>query len=84
MFTGIIQSKGSIKEIISSREGARLKINTNALDLSDSKVGDSIAVDGVCLTVTQLSGDGLQQTSLTKHSLVQLFQGSKQGARSKP
>ena len=58
MFTGIIQSKGNIKEILSSREGARLKINTNALDLSDSKVGDSIAVDGVCLTVTQLSGDG--------------------------
>ena len=57
MFTGIIQSKGSIKEIFSSSDGARLKINANALDLSDSKVGDSIAVDGVCLTVTQLSGD---------------------------
>ena len=56
MFTGIIQSKGNIKDIISSREGARLKINTNALDLSNSKIGDSIAVDGVCLTVTQLSG----------------------------
>jgi len=54
MFTGIIQSKGSIKEI-SSSDGARLKINTNALDLSDSKVGDSIAVDGVCLTATELS-----------------------------
>ena len=54
MFTGIIQSKGSIKEIFSSSDGARLKINTNALDLSDSKVGDSIAVDGVCLTVTEL------------------------------
>ena len=57
MFTGIIQSKGSIKEIFSSSEGARLKINANSLDLSDSKVGDSIAVDGVCLTLTQLSGD---------------------------
>ena len=55
MFTGIIQSKGSIKEIFSSSDGARLKINTNALDLSDSKVGDSIAVDGVCLTATELS-----------------------------
>ena len=54
MFTGIIQSKGSIKEIFSSSDGARLKINTNALDLSDTKVGDSIAVDGVCLTVTEL------------------------------
>ena len=55
MFTGIIQSKGSIKETFSSSDGARLKINTNALDLSDSKVGDSIAVDGVCLTATELS-----------------------------
>ena len=55
MFTGIIQSKGSIKEIFSSSDGAHLKINTNALDLSDSKVGDSIAVDGVCLTATELS-----------------------------
>ena len=55
MFTGIIQSKGSIKEIFSSNDGARLKINANTLDLSDSKVGDSIAVDGVCLTVTELT-----------------------------
>lgn len=55
MFTGIIQSKGSIKEIFSSSDGARLKINTNALDLSDTNVGDSIAVDGVCLTITELT-----------------------------
>ena len=55
MFTGIIQAKGSIQEIISSKEGAHLKINSNTLNLSDSKIGDSIAVDGVCLTVTELS-----------------------------
>jgi len=57
MFTGIIQAKGSIQEIISSKEGAHLKINSNTLNLSDSKIGDSIAVDGVCLTVTELSED---------------------------
>ena len=55
MFTGIIQAKGNIQEIISSKEGAHLKINSNTLNLSDSKIGDSIAVDGVCLTVTELS-----------------------------
>jgi len=55
MFTGIVQAKGNIQEIISSKEGAHLKINSNTLNLSDSKVGDSIAVDGVCLTVTELS-----------------------------
>ena len=57
MFTGIIQAKGSIQEVISSKEGAHLKINSNTLNLSDSKIGDSIAVDGVCLTITELSED---------------------------
>ena len=55
MFTGIIQAIGSIKEIHSSAEGVKLKINSNTLDLNDTKVGDSIAVNGVCLTVTQLT-----------------------------
>ena len=78
MFTGIIQSKGNIKEILSSREGARLKINTNALDLSDSKVGDSIAVDGVCLTVTQLSGDGITADVSNETLACTTFSGLKQ------
>ena len=78
MFTGIIQSKGNIKEIHSSREGARLKINTNALDLSDSKVGDSIAVDGVCLTVTQLSGDGFTADVSNETLACTTFSGLKQ------
>ena len=57
MFTGIIQAKGSIREVSSSNEGARLKINSNELNLLDSKVGDSIAVDGVCLTATEVAED---------------------------
>ena len=55
MFTGIIQAKGSIRDVSSSKEGARLKINSNELNLLDSKVGDSIAVDGVCLTATEVA-----------------------------
>ena len=78
MFTGIIQSKGNIKDIISSREGARLKINTNALDLSNSKIGDSIAVDGVCLTVTQLSGDGFAADVSNETLACTTFSGLKQ------
>ena len=78
MFTGIIQSKGNIKEILYSREGARLKINTNTLDLSDSKVGDSIAVDGVCLTVTQLSGDGFTAYVSNETLACTTFSGLKQ------
>ena len=79
MFTGIIQSKGIIKEIFSSSDGARLKINTNALDLSDTNVGDSIAVDGVCLTVTELTESSftadVSNETLTCTTLSNLKQG---------
>ena len=60
MFTGIIQAKGSIHEVHSSEKGAVLVINSNGLDLTDSNVGDSIAVNGVCLTAT-----GLKKNSFT-------------------
>ena len=56
MFTGIIQAKGNVNEIRSSDKGAVFVLNSNNLDLSDTSVGDSIAVNGVCLTVTQLKG----------------------------
>ena len=54
MFTGIIQAKGSIHEVHPSKKGAVLVINSDGLDLTDSNVGDSIAVNGVCLTATKL------------------------------
>lgn len=54
MFTGIIQSKGSVKDLHTSEKGIILEINSNSLDLSDCSIGDSIAVNGVCLTVTKL------------------------------
>ena len=54
MFTGIIQAQGSIKEIRSSSKGVVFVLNSNSLDLSVVSIGDSISVNGVCLTVTQL------------------------------
>jgi|TARA_B100001094_G_scaffold233143_1_gene228046 riboflavin synthase len=79
MFTGIIQSKGSIKEIFSSSDGARLKINVNALDLSDSKVGDSIAIDGVCLTVTELTESSFTADISNETLTCTTFSALKQG-----
>ena len=79
MFTGIIQSKGSIKEIFSSSDGARLKINANALDLSDSKVGDSIAIDGVCLTVTELTESSFTADISNETLTCTTFSALKQG-----
>ncbi len=51
MFTGIIEAVGKIKAINVNAQGARLVIDTNNLDMSDVKLGDSIATNGICLTV---------------------------------
>ncbi len=57
MFTGLIEAKGQIKSLSSTSEGARLEIESSQLDFSDVTIGDSIAVNGVCLTVVELSGN---------------------------
>lgn len=58
MFTGIIQSIGEIATIEPKGEDARVRVLTNKLDLDDVQLGDSIAVNGVCLTAVELPGDG--------------------------
>ena len=55
MFTGIIQAIGSIETIIASIDDVKLCINATNLGLADAREGDSIAVNGVCLTATQLT-----------------------------
>jgi riboflavin synthase len=51
MFSGIISDVGKIALVEDREGGLRLEIATQALDLTDVKLGDSIAVNGVCLTV---------------------------------
>ncbi len=58
MFTGIIQSVGEIATLEPKGADLRLRIRTGKLDLSDVRLGDSIAVNGVCLTAVELPGDG--------------------------
>lgn len=60
MFTGIIEAIGRIEKIEPCNGDLRLQINTGSLDLSDVKVGDSIACNGVCLTATELTGTGFR------------------------
>ena len=57
MFTGIIEAVGEIKKIIPLEGGIRIEIISGRLDLSDLCIGDSIAINGVCLTITTLVGD---------------------------
>jgi len=51
MFTGIIEAVGSLSAININGQGARITIATQLLDMSDVKLGDSIATNGICLTV---------------------------------
>ena len=57
MFTGIIEAVGEIKKIIPLEDGVRIEITSGGLDLSDLRIGDSIATNGVCLTITTLMGN---------------------------
>lgn len=57
MFSGIIADVGSISQVTDRDGGLRLVIATHALDLSDVQTGDSIAVNGICLTVIAHTAD---------------------------
>jgi riboflavin synthase len=54
MFTGIIQEVGKVKEITRSMDFAQIEITCNQV-LNDLSIGDSISVNGVCLTATKIN-----------------------------
>lgn len=56
MFSGIIAAVGRITEITPREVGCRLRVDAGKLDLGDVALGDSIAHNGVCLTVVALEG----------------------------
>ena len=58
MFTGIIEAVGTIELIEDIGSDKRFVFNTKLLDLSDVKQGDSISVNGVCLSVVELQENG--------------------------
>lgn len=80
MFTGIIEAIGSIVTKEPRGGDVRLHIATGKLDLSEVKLGDSIAVSGVCLTVVALPGDGfwadVSAETLSRTVLGELVSGA--------
>jgi riboflavin synthase len=80
MFTGIIQAIGTVARLEPRGGDLRLGIRTGKLDLSAVQLGDSIAVNGVCLTAVELSGDGfaadVSRETLSLTSLGSLRPGS--------
>lgn len=57
MFTGIIESVGSIAKIEPQNGDWKVTIQTGKLDMSDVQLGDSIAANGICLTAVEFSND---------------------------
>ena len=79
MFTGIVEEVGTIKSINRGQHSAVLTILAKNI-LDGTKIGDSIAVNGICLTVTQLRTDGftadVMHETLNRSALAQLTAGS--------
>ena len=57
MFTGIIEEVGTVRRVLSGGTAGEISIRAAAV-LEGTHIGDSIAVNGVCLTVTGMTGDG--------------------------
>ena len=80
MFTGIIEEVGAIKQITHGQHSEVLNIQARTV-LENTKIGDSIAVNGICLTVTRLFADSfsadVMHETLNRSSLAGLMVGSR-------
>lgn len=80
MFTGIIQSIGTILDLKEKGGDVELSVQTGKLDMSDVALGDSIAVNGVCLTAITFGEDyftaDVSRETLSLTSLGDLIKGS--------
>lgn len=79
MFTGIVEEVGTVRSVVSDRTSGELAIRASRV-LSGTRIGDSIAVNGVCLTVTSLLPDGftadVMPETLRRSNLGKLRQGA--------
>ncbi len=78
MFTGIVEEQGTVRSLQRSGNGYELALHCT-LVTQDTRLGDSIAVNGVCLTVTHLAADGftvgLSPETRNRTNLVHLQSG---------
>lgn len=81
MFTGIIQDLGTVNSVTTNGTDTTVVVQTDALNLSEAQLGDSIAVNGVCLTATQLDGTvfsaDISHETLNKTTLHNLAVGQR-------
>ncbi len=81
MFTGIIEATGVISQLRAQAGDLTVRIQSTTLDFSDVKLGDSIASNGVCLTVTALGQDWFSADLSTESLSLTLFSSYKTGQR---
>jgi riboflavin synthase len=64
MFTGLIEDLGAVKAVERGEEGARLRIATSLA--SEIAEGDSVAVNGCCLTATAVTADSFETEAMNQ------------------
>ncbi len=79
MFTGLIEDIGSIESVEAGDDGARLRIATRLSP--EIATGDSVAVNGVCLTATAVDPDGFETEAMNQTLNVTALGGLEAGAR---
>jgi riboflavin synthase len=79
MFTGLIQDVGTVESVGAGLDGARLRISTALA--SEIEAGDSIAVDGVCLTATSADPAGFEAEAMNQTLEVTALGGLEAGDR---
>jgi riboflavin synthase len=79
MFTGLIQDVGTVESLDAAAEGARLRIATSLA--AEIEPGDSVAVNGACLTATTVDGSGFETEAMNQTLAVTSLGGLEAGAR---
>lgn len=79
MFTGLIEDLGTVEAVDSGAEGARLRIATGLAE--QIELGDSVAVNGVCLTATGVDTDGFETEAMNQTLSVTALGGAGVGSR---
>jgi riboflavin synthase len=79
LFTGLIEDVGTVASVERDGEGAGLRIGTGLA--AEIALGDSVAVDGVCLTATAVDAGGFETEAMNQTLAVTALGGTDQGAR---
>ncbi len=80
MFTGIVEETGKVRNLTMSGISGRISIQAKKV-LEGTKIGDSIAVNGICLTVTSLQPDGFTADVMAETVRRTSLKGAKAGSK---